>query len=248
MGTTPDCLEVVVNDAVKQTYAKLVLSDDAATLLGGILVGDASAYGMLRPMVGEQSARRPAGDHRAQRNRFGRSATRGRRAAGCGADLFLQQRHQGRSHRRDRRWLRGRARLEGRHQGGHVVRVVRAACSSSCSRPRASSSRRRCASTSRSRAPSSSRSSRPPRSARSRDWSQRFGTGTGCDICKPVVASILASTSSRAHPRRRAGLAAGLQRPLPGQHPAQRQLLGGAAGARRRHHARAADPDRRDRA
>ena len=54
MGATPDCLEVVVNDAVNQTYAKLVLSDDATTLLGGILVGDATAYGMLRPMVGEQ--------------------------------------------------------------------------------------------------------------------------------------------------------------------------------------------------
>jgi nitrite reductase (NADH) large subunit len=54
MGTTPDCLEVVINDAVKQTYAKLVLSDDATTLLGGILVGDATAYGVLRPMVGEQ--------------------------------------------------------------------------------------------------------------------------------------------------------------------------------------------------
>ena len=54
MGTTPDCLEVVVNDAVKQTYAKLVLSDDAKTLLGGVLVGDASSYGILRPMVGEQ--------------------------------------------------------------------------------------------------------------------------------------------------------------------------------------------------
>jgi nitrite reductase (NADH) large subunit len=54
MGATPECLEVVVNDAVNQTYAKLVLSDDAKTLLGGILVGDASAYGILRPMVGEQ--------------------------------------------------------------------------------------------------------------------------------------------------------------------------------------------------
>ncbi|MGH9208885.1 MAG: FAD-dependent oxidoreductase, partial [Acidimicrobiales bacterium] len=52
MGTTPDCVEVAVNDAVKRTYAKLVLSDDAKTLLGGILVGDASAYGVLRPMVG----------------------------------------------------------------------------------------------------------------------------------------------------------------------------------------------------
>ena len=54
MGATPDCLEVVVNDPVKQTYAKLVLSDDAKTLLGGVLVGDASAYGVLRPMIGSQ--------------------------------------------------------------------------------------------------------------------------------------------------------------------------------------------------
>jgi nitrite reductase (NADH) large subunit len=54
MGHTPDCLEVVVNDAVNQTYAKLVLSDDAKTLLGGIFVGDASSYGVLRPMVGER--------------------------------------------------------------------------------------------------------------------------------------------------------------------------------------------------
>ncbi|WP_041781689.1 nitrite reductase large subunit NirB [Mycolicibacterium chubuense] len=53
MGHTPGCLEVVVHDAVKRTYAKLVLSDDARTLLGGILVGDAAAYGVLRPMVGE---------------------------------------------------------------------------------------------------------------------------------------------------------------------------------------------------
>lgn len=54
LGTAENCLAVVVNDAVNQTYAKLVLSDDAKTLLGGILVGDASAYGVLRPMVGLQ--------------------------------------------------------------------------------------------------------------------------------------------------------------------------------------------------
>ncbi len=54
MGTTENCLEVAINDAVKQTYAKLVLSDDAKTLLGGVLVGDASSYGVLRPMVGSE--------------------------------------------------------------------------------------------------------------------------------------------------------------------------------------------------
>ncbi|WP_173813902.1 nitrite reductase large subunit NirB [Mycobacterium rhizamassiliense] len=54
MGATDDCLEVAVNDAVNRTYAKLVLSDDAKTLLGGVLVGDASSYGVLRPMVGSE--------------------------------------------------------------------------------------------------------------------------------------------------------------------------------------------------
>ncbi|MEU4740594.1 nitrite reductase large subunit NirB [Actinosynnema sp. NPDC023658] len=45
-------LEVVVNDAVAGTYAKVVVSDDAKTLLGGILVGDASKYTVLRSLVG----------------------------------------------------------------------------------------------------------------------------------------------------------------------------------------------------
>ncbi len=51
-GVAPGALDVVVNDAAGGRYAKLVLSDDATTLLGGILVGDASAYATLRPMVG----------------------------------------------------------------------------------------------------------------------------------------------------------------------------------------------------
>jgi nitrite reductase (NADH) large subunit len=50
-GTTPGCLELVFNDAVAGVYKKLVISEDGRKLLGGILVGDASAYGVLRPMV-----------------------------------------------------------------------------------------------------------------------------------------------------------------------------------------------------
>ncbi|NYH55118.1 nitrite reductase (NADH) large subunit [Nocardiopsis arvandica] len=51
-GRTPGALDVVVNDAAGGRYAKLVLSDDATTLLGGVLVGDATAYATLRPLVG----------------------------------------------------------------------------------------------------------------------------------------------------------------------------------------------------
>ncbi|MFC4125333.1 nitrite reductase large subunit NirB [Nocardia rhizosphaerae] len=51
-GSTEGALSVVLHDAAKGTYAKLVVSDDAQTLLGGILVGDASQYAALRPLVG----------------------------------------------------------------------------------------------------------------------------------------------------------------------------------------------------
>ncbi len=51
-ATTPGALEVVHADPVAGTYKKLVVTDDAQTLLGGILVGDASAYLGLRGAVG----------------------------------------------------------------------------------------------------------------------------------------------------------------------------------------------------
>jgi nitrite reductase (NADH) large subunit len=51
-ATTPGALDVVLTDPVGGVHKKLVLSDDAKTLLGGMLVGDASAYGALRPLVG----------------------------------------------------------------------------------------------------------------------------------------------------------------------------------------------------
>ena len=50
-ATTDGALELVYSDAVAGVYKKLVVSDDGTRLLGGILVGDASAYGLLRPMV-----------------------------------------------------------------------------------------------------------------------------------------------------------------------------------------------------
>ncbi|NSC21260.1 nitrite reductase large subunit [Streptomyces albus subsp. chlorinus] len=59
-ATTPGALEVVLNDPVAATYGKLVVSDDARTLLGGILVGDTSAYPLLRPLVGSALPADPA--------------------------------------------------------------------------------------------------------------------------------------------------------------------------------------------
>jgi nitrite reductase (NADH) large subunit len=54
-ATTEGALELTYADAVAGVYKKLVVAPTADgtahTLLGGILVGDASAYGVLRPMV-----------------------------------------------------------------------------------------------------------------------------------------------------------------------------------------------------
>lgn len=51
-ATADGCLEVVFADPVAGVYKKLVMSPDGRTLLGGILVGDASTYASLRPLVG----------------------------------------------------------------------------------------------------------------------------------------------------------------------------------------------------
>jgi len=57
---TPGALELVWADPVAGVYKKLVVSDDAKLLLGGILVGDASAYASLRPLVGSSLTLNPA--------------------------------------------------------------------------------------------------------------------------------------------------------------------------------------------
>jgi len=48
---TPGALELVYADPIAGVYSKLVVSDDASRLLGGVLVGDAAPYPVLRPMV-----------------------------------------------------------------------------------------------------------------------------------------------------------------------------------------------------
>ena len=50
-GTTEDCLDVVYSDSRAGLYKKLVIGRDG-TLLGGVLVGDAEAYGTLRAFTG----------------------------------------------------------------------------------------------------------------------------------------------------------------------------------------------------
>ena len=165
-------------------------------------------------------------------------------------DLLVQQRHQGRDLRRPS--PSGCLRPSPRSRTARrPAPAAAAACrwSSSCS----SSSRRRacprrCASTSRTAAPGAVRDRRRRRGIRTfAELLARYGTGTRLRDLQAGRRLDPRLDVQRAHPRRRAGRAAGHQRPLPRQHPARRHLLGRAARARRRDHARAADRDRRGR-
>ncbi|MFC7401148.1 nitrite reductase large subunit NirB [Citricoccus sp. GCM10030269] len=53
-ATTPGALEVVYADPTGGIYQKLVVSEDARTLLGGVFVGDATPYASLRPLLGRE--------------------------------------------------------------------------------------------------------------------------------------------------------------------------------------------------
>jgi nitrite reductase (NADH) large subunit len=50
-GKTAGAKEIAIKDAVKGTYRKLVLNESGSQLLGGILIGDASAYGNLLQLM-----------------------------------------------------------------------------------------------------------------------------------------------------------------------------------------------------
>ncbi len=60
-GHTEAAVEVVYSDATTNVHHKLVLSDDGRRLLGGMLVGDTSAYPVLHALVGRQLQGDPAG-------------------------------------------------------------------------------------------------------------------------------------------------------------------------------------------
>jgi nitrite reductase (NADH) large subunit len=195
MGVTPDCLSVVVNDAVNHTYAKLVLSDDAKTLLGGILVGDASSYGILRPMVGEALpgdplaliapsgtssgatglgvGALPSSAQICSCNNVTKGDLADAIASGCADVPALKQ-----------------CTLAGTSCGSCVPLLKQLLEAEGVEQSKAL-----CEHFTQSRA----ELFEIVTATNIRTFSaliERFGTGKGCDICKPVVASILASTSS----------------------------------------------------
>lgn len=59
LGKTPDCLEVVYADPARGIYQKIVVAQDARTLLGGVFVGDTAPFDSLRPLLGRELPAEP---------------------------------------------------------------------------------------------------------------------------------------------------------------------------------------------
>jgi nitrite reductase (NADH) large subunit len=194
MATTPGALEVAVSDPIGGTYSKLVVSDDAKTLLGGVLVGDASSYGVLRPLVGSDLPGDPI-------TLIAPAGSGDGPAIGIGA---LPDDAQICSCNDVSKGTLRAAVADGSCTVADLKGCTGAGTSCGSCVPLLSQllaaegveiSKALCEHFSASRA----ELFEIVQASGIRTFSgliERYGTGTGCDICKPVVASILASTSS----------------------------------------------------
>ena len=194
LATTPGALEVVVSDPIGGTYSKLVLSDDAQTLLGGIMVGDASSYGVLRPLVGSTLPGDPV-------TLIAPAGSDSGPAIGVSA---LPADAQICSCNNVPKGTLCAAVADGSCTVTDLKSSTGAGTSCGSCVPLLSQllaaegvelSKALCEHFSQSRA----ELFQIVQASATRTFSrliERYGTGTGCDICKPVVASILASTSS----------------------------------------------------
>ncbi|MGY1856986.1 nitrite reductase large subunit NirB [Modestobacter sp. SYSU DS0290] len=197
-GTTPGALSVVYGDPVAGVYKKLVLSDDARTLLGGILVGDATAYAGLRPLVGRELGGDPAAWLLPEGAEGGpASAELPDDAAVCSCNNVTAG------------TIRDAVRCEGCTDLGAVKGCTKAGTSCGSCLPlvkKLVTTELEAAGVSVSRALCEhfdvSRAQlfdivRVTGIASFSELVERHGRGRGCDICRPVVASILASLDGR---------------------------------------------------
>jgi nitrite reductase (NADH) large subunit len=189
-ATTEGALEVVVNDPVAGSYQKLVVSDDASTLLGGVLVGDASRYATLRPLVGQRLPADPV-------------ALISPGGVELGADSLPDAAQVCSCNAVTTGTLRA-AIADGAHDVPALKSCTRAGTSCGSCVPMLKTllaaegvevSKALCEHFSQSRA----ELYEVVAGTGIRTFSElvaRYGTGSGCDLCKPAVASILASLGS----------------------------------------------------
>ncbi|MFI5696095.1 nitrite reductase large subunit NirB [Kribbella sp. NPDC051586] len=197
-GATEGALDIVYADPVAGVYKKLVLSDDARTLLGGILVGDASAYSGLRPMVGRELGEDPAafllpeGAGPVQLELPDEAPVCSCNNVSAGT-IRCAVRDEGCT---DIKSVCGKTRAG--TSCGSCLPIVKNLLNTELTKAGVEVSKSLCEHFALSRAELFD----VVRITELRTFSEiveRHGTGRGCDICKPVVASILASVDPAGH-------------------------------------------------
>ncbi|WP_433166356.1 nitrite reductase large subunit NirB [Kribbella sp. CA-247076] len=197
-GTSEGALDIVYADPVAGVYKKLVLSDDARTLLGGILVGDASAYSGLRPMVGRELGADPAafllpegaGPVKLELPDDAAVCSCNNVSAGT---IRCAVREEGCS---DLKSVCGKTKAG--TSCGSCLPIVKNLLNTELTKAGVEVSKALCEHFALSRAELFD----VVRVTGLRTFSEiveRHGTGRGCDICKPVVASVLASLDPAGH-------------------------------------------------
>ncbi|MGO4784416.1 nitrite reductase large subunit NirB [Cryobacterium sp. W22_MBD10_FK3] len=199
LGRTEHCLEVVYADPARGLYQKIVVTGDAKTLLGGIFVGDASPYTSLRPLLGRElpaepgaylsaaGAEPPAGSdlpddvQLCSCNNVSvgavREAIRGDHGEACTELGPLK------------------ACTRAGTQCGSCVPLVKKILETELKKAGIEVSKALCEHIALSRS-ELFESVRILQLASFDEIMERFGTGLGCDICKPTIASILASQTN----------------------------------------------------
>ncbi|TXN30066.1 nitrite reductase large subunit NirB [Lacisediminihabitans profunda] len=199
LAVTEHSLEVVYADPARGLYQKIVVTGDAKTLLGGIFVGDAAPYTSLRPLLGRElpaepgaylsaaGAEPPAGGELPDDVQLCscnnvsvgavRSAVRGDHDEACTELGALK------------------ACTRAGTQCGSCVPLVKKILETELTKAGVEVSRALCEHIELSRS-ELFESVRILQLASFDAIMERFGRGLGCDICKPVIASILATQTS----------------------------------------------------
>ncbi|CAM3160581.1 Nitrite reductase [NAD(P)H] [Arthrobacter ulcerisalmonis] len=200
---TEHSLEIVYADPARGVYQKIVTTDDAKTLLGGIFVGDATPYTALRPMLGRELSAEPgaylsaAGGGEAPDTELPDDATLCscnnvsagsiRDAVnGCGTC-------DGNAPVRELGELKGCTRAG--TQCGSCVPMLKKLLETELTKSGVEVSKALCEHIELSRQ-ELFETIRVLELSSFEEIMARYGTGAGCDICKPTIANILASQNS----------------------------------------------------
>ena len=195
LATTEHALEIVYADPARGLYQKIVTTNDAKTLLGGIFVGDASPYASLRPLLGSALSSEPA----AYLSAAGAEAPGDdlpNSALVCSCNNVSVGTVRDAVHGVDGDACTTLPALKACSragtQCGSCVPLVKKILETELSKTGATISRALCEHFPLSR----QELFESVRVLELRSFDEivaRFGTGKGCDVCKPVVASVLAS-------------------------------------------------------